>query len=228
MPSNGLVRGLRNQLVDMLREDVLSGRYKVGEAIRQQEVVARYRVSRTPVREALIQLEQEGLVVLSPNCGARVAEQAPDALHDLLIPMRRVLELFALRKGFAKLSDAQFARWYELLQRMREACKNRDHGALASEDIAFHRSIIELAEEPALLKIWSTLVTQVRSHFLQSYAQDEDLMKIYREHAEIVEVFRRGDLAESVRHLGQRIGEPDGGKVITDLLRMPETESGAE
>src|SRR3954470_14923951 len=87
-----LVRGLRDQLVGSLRTDIFSGRYKEGDAVRQEEVVARYQVSRTPVREALIELEKEGLLVRIPNCGMRVARQAPDSVHDLLIPLRRTVE----------------------------------------------------------------------------------------------------------------------------------------
>jgi DNA-binding GntR family transcriptional regulator len=119
MRTTGFVRGLRSQLVDSLRADILAGFYKEGDAIRQQEVVARYQVSRTPVREALIELENEGLLVSIPNRGMRVARQAPDSVHELLIPLRRTVETYAVRLFYGTLNDDDFKAWEVILERMR-------------------------------------------------------------------------------------------------------------
>lgn len=213
-----LVRGLREQLVDRLRNDVLSGYYKAGDALRQEEVVARYNVSRTPVREALIQLEQEGLLVTTPNCGARVAEQAPGSIHGLLIPIRRTIEAYALQSYFDSLTEADFRRWESILDGMQIACKRKDAPAVAEHDIAFHRSIIERAHQPSLIKIWFTLVSQIHSYFLRSHAEYPDLMDVYREHAAIIAVFRQGDRDAAVRYLEDRIGDPVADKAHEDFL----------
>jgi len=207
-PSKPLVRGLRDQLVNNLRNDILTGTYQPGDAIRQEDVVARYQVSRTPVREALIQLEQEGLVTTIPNCGARVAPQAPDSIHGLLIPIRRVIEVFALRSCFDSLNDQDFKKWKSILVDMRKACKQKDYLALAEQDIAFHRSIIERAKEPSLLRIWSTIVGQVQTYFLRSYHQYSDLMDMYHEHVAILAMFRSGNCDAAAAFLANRIGEP--------------------
>ncbi|WP_425400280.1 GntR family transcriptional regulator [Aeoliella sp.] len=218
MSSDSVVRGLRHQLVDRLRSDVLSGYYAEGQPIRQDEVVARYNVSRTPVREALIQLAEEGLVTTTPNRGARVAKQAPDSIREFLIPIRRIIEVYALKLSFSRLSDEQFARFDAILQKMREACEANDYAGVAEQDIAFHRSIIEMADEPSLLKIWTTLVGQVRMHFQQSHRAYDDLMDVYREHAAIVETFRGGDVEESASYFAQRIGDTDASAMFEDLL----------
>jgi DNA-binding GntR family transcriptional regulator len=229
MTGTGLVRGLRDQLADGLRTDVLSGRYKEGDVIRQEEVVARYQVSRTPVREALIQLENEGLLVRIPNRGSRVAQQAPDSIHELLIPIRRTVETYALRLCYSTLNEDDFQRWDEVLERMRSACERRDYGALGQADVAFHRFLVERAGEPSLVKIWSTIVGQVRAHFLRSHMAYKDLMDVYREHAAIVEIFRRGDEKASIAYLASRIGDPASDAMIEDLLRLhgtrPESRS---
>src|SRR5262245_10168600 len=174
-----LVRGLRDQLVDQLRSDVLSGRYKEGDAIRQEEVVTRYKVSRTPVREALIELENEGLLVHTPNCGMRVAQQAPDSVHELLIPLRRTIESYAVRLCYADLDEEFFHGWEEILERMRDACKRKDCVALGEADIAFHRHLVDRAGEPSLSKIWSAILGQVRAYFLKYHLRYKELMLIY-------------------------------------------------
>ncbi len=213
-----LVRGLRQQLIDSLRNDVLTGYYKAGDSIRQDEVVARYGVSRTPVREALIQLELEGLLVTTPHCGAKVAAQAPDSIHGLWLPIRRILEAYALRHCYDTLTEADFQKWEAILESMRRACERRDLAALAEQDIAFHRSLIERANEPSLVRIWLTLVGQIRSYFIDSHARYEDVMDVYREHAAIVAMFRSGNRDASVAFLAARIGDPDSEKVFEDLL----------
>lgn len=218
MASKPIVRGLRDQLVDRLRNDVLTGYYTVGDPIRQDEVVARYNVSRTPVREALIQLAQEGLVTTVPNCGARVAQQAPDKIQELLVPIRRIVEVYALRHCFDSLNEQDFARWDEIVGRMRTACEQRDFPAVAEHDIAFHRFLIERAGEPSLERIWSTIVGQVREHFRRSHSQYEDLMDVYREHAAIVETFRTRDLPAALSFLAHRIGDTDVDVMFEDLL----------
>ena len=228
MPSAGLVRGLRGQLVHSLRADVLSGRYKEGDAIRQEEVVARYQVSRTPVREALIDLENEGLLVRIPNCGMRVARQAPDSVHELLIPLRRTIETYALRLCYASLNEEDFKGWDAILERMRVACENGDCVALGEADIAFHRSIVDRAGEPSLSKIWGTIVGQVRAYFLRYHLNYKDLMIVYHEHAEIVETFRRGDEQTSCEFLAARIGDPASESLFKDLLRLTDSGSNAE
>lgn len=228
MATIGLVRGLRDQLIDSLRTDVLSGRYKEGEAIRQEEVVARYQVSRTPVREAFIELENEGLLVRIPNCGMRVARQAPDSVHELLIPLRRTIETYALRLCYATLTEDDFKGWDAILERMRTACERGDCVALGEADIAFHRFLVERAREPSLMKIWTTLVGQIRDYFLRYHLNYKDLMVVYREHAAIVETFRRGDEQASAMFLAARIGDPASETLFRDLLRLTKPGSDAE
>lgn len=228
MKENRLVRGLRDQLVDSLRADVLSGRYKEGDAIRQEEVVARYQVSRTPVREALIELENEGLLVRIPNCGMRVARQAPDSVHELLIPLRRTIETYALRLCFSSLTEEDFRGWDPILERMRIACEQNDCVALGEADIAFHRYLVDRAGEPSLRKIWNTIVGQVRAYFLRYHLNYTDLMVVYREHASIVDMLRRGDENASAEFLAARIGDPASVSLFKDLIRLSNADGNAE
>lgn len=76
-------RSLSDKVFDRLEEDILSGKYKKGETLKEKSLSEEYGVSRTPVREALRQLELEGLVSMIPNRGARVAGFSPEDIHDM-------------------------------------------------------------------------------------------------------------------------------------------------
>ena len=203
--ANALVLGLRQQIADQLRTDVLSGRLPEGQRLSEKEMVARFKVSRTPIREALLQLTHEGLLEAKPNCGVRVAPNAPLAIHELVVPIRRALETYALHLFFEEITDEDYRRWEEIVEQMRKACQKKDTIAISEQDIAFHRSIINRAGQPDLEAIWAVIVARVRSHFWQTHPKYEDLMDIYREHASILDVLRRGDLDAAIDALTANI-----------------------
>src|SRR3982750_4844220 len=134
-----LVFSLREQIVDALRNDVLSGRMLEGERLNELNLVTRFGVSRTPIREALHQLLHEGLLESRPNAGMTVAQRPPDEIRELVVPIRRNVEAFAVRSIFPTLDDADFAAMHVVLDRMRAACVARDFAAIAEHDIGFHR-----------------------------------------------------------------------------------------
>jgi DNA-binding GntR family transcriptional regulator len=201
-----LAFSLREQIVDRIRNDVLSGRLVEGERLNEAKLGEQFRVSRTPIREALQQLTHEGLLEGRPNHGVKVANCAPDSIRELVVPIRRRLETFALRSFFHEISAADFARWHGILDKLRAACVARDYAAIAEHDIEFHRSIIGRANQRDLEAIWMSLVARVRSHFWKTQRRDyADPLQIYEEHARIVEVFGGGDVEAAVAILEKNI-----------------------
>ncbi|MGD9648491.1 MAG: GntR family transcriptional regulator [Pirellulales bacterium] len=201
----GLVFGLREQIVERLRDDLLCGRIGAGERLSEQALVDRFGVSRTPIREALAQLTHEGLLELLPHRGVRVAETPPDEIRELIVPIRRTLESFALGLIFDSLGVDDFRYWETLLDEFKQACKAKDCNATVQCDIAFHRSIIRRAHQKDLEAIWSAIVARVRSHFWQSHRSYQDLMELYREHKRIVDIFRQGDKQAAIDALAGSI-----------------------
>jgi DNA-binding GntR family transcriptional regulator len=198
MDSTGLVRGLRTQVADRLREDILSGRLKPGEKLAETHLVKRFGVSRAPVREALVQLTQEGLLVSQANRGVRVTGPASDELLEVFLPIRCMLEAYALKACYSKLGDDQYRKWMEILARMKDGCHQRDFAVTAEADIAFHRLLIEFAGEPDLIQIWSSLVGRLRIYFQNGHMAYTRPLDIYREHRDLFDVFRGGDLDKAL------------------------------
>ena len=103
------LRAKPESLVDRLRHDILGGGLEPGLPLRQDEIAARCGVSKIPVREALLQLVAEGLVVLQPNRGFTVAGLQPQEAEEIL-EIRAVLECQAMRDAMPKMTDADVGR----------------------------------------------------------------------------------------------------------------------
>ena len=109
-------RTIREQIADRIRADVLSGRLSEGTSLREQTLAKQYGVSRAPIRDALLQLTQEGLLVAKPNCGVKVGSPSGEEIQPLVIELRRKIEVFALRKVFGKLTEADIDRLDETVE----------------------------------------------------------------------------------------------------------------
>ena len=203
--STPLLRSLGGQVVDRLRDEILSGVYAEGDPLRERELAERFAVSRGPVRDALKQLTWEGIVVTEGYRGSRVAPRVPDEVRDLIVPLRRTIETFALRSFFDRIDEADYRRWEEILDRMEIACRREDLSGIAEQDLALHRSIIERAGFPDLGAIWTVILARIRRHFVDSYERYDSLMEIHQEHRALVETFRSGDLEASLKALQDNV-----------------------
>ena len=206
MHESELIPNTRSQIVDRLRADVLSGRLEPEQLLRQEELVARFRVSRTPIREALIHLVQEGLLETVPSGRVKVRRRTPNHIWAFLTPLRRTIEVYALDTCFDELTSDDFAVWDSILLKLRMACQERDYPKIAEHEIAFHRSVLCMAGEPTLLTIWGLIVSQVAAFFCDTHRTYKDPMEIYREHEELVSTFRCGDKAASTQLYAKAIG----------------------
>lgn len=206
MPLNTVVRSVRDQITDLIREDLLCGRIPSGERLSEVSLAVRFGVSRGPVREALAQLTHEGLLVSKPNCGVSVAPEPTDDVRDLIIPIRRTIETYALKLIFEKIDERDFRTWEEILHRLDLACRVGDVEGIVLQDIAFHRSIIVRAEQPDLLAIWQTILVRVRGHFRSAIVRYGDAVgRIVAEHRQLVEAFRAGDKGGAIQALEEHI-----------------------
>ncbi len=124
-------------VVERLRRDILVGRLSDGERLTEANLVERFGVGRGPVREAMRDLAAQGLVLSRPNRGAIVSPEAPRPIRELITPIRRTIESFALAVIFDELTEEDFEQWEQLLSQMKSACRDEDFHQIAELDIEF-------------------------------------------------------------------------------------------
>lgn len=191
---------------ETLRSEILAGEWQEGAPLREIALSERFAVGRSVIREILRDLSRDGLAEMRPNCGVRVAVSPPDVLEPLLRSLRQQIEVFALETAFDTLDEAAFARFDEVLERMKAACEDGDHLRVAEADISFHRLIVESADLPDLVALWKPMLSRLRKTFLalQVYRSD-NLMAVYHEHAAILSIIRAGDPKPAIQLLNASV-----------------------
>ena len=192
-------RTIREQVAAYLRHAVLAGDLDEGEALREQPLARRFGVSRGPVRDALLQLTQEGLLVAEQNRGVRVRRPDP-SIRSLVVDLRRKIELFAL-KGLCRRGDESLAFFDANLPLFESACRRGEMAEVVEHDMAFHRHIVAEGGGADLVAVWVPVLTQM----MLPYSRHPDLMDSYREHEAVVESLRRGDRAAALECLRANI-----------------------
>jgi DNA-binding GntR family transcriptional regulator len=133
---------VRQVVTDRLRAMILRGDLQAGSALDENALANLLGVSRTPLREAIQRLDDEGLVETIPRRGAYVkALTVKDAIE--VAELREVLEAFAFRKAAPVLDDEDIARVRELHEAYRRACLREDAESAIQADVAFHDYVIQ-------------------------------------------------------------------------------------
>jgi DNA-binding GntR family transcriptional regulator len=196
----------RQALVRVLTDAMVSGALKPGERLVEREVAARTGVSRGPVREALRELEQAGLIVTVPYQGSYVAGISDAEVDGIVIPIRLVLETFAWQQSASTLDEADFAYLADLVSQMQRAADAGDLPALVEIDLQFHSRVIERAGNQCF-QIWRTIEPRVRAYFVRDVLRHPSLQDLPLEHVELLEAMRSDDVGRILPILDQHIRE---------------------
>lgn len=202
---------LREQVVEQIRTAIIEGRLKPNDHIVETTLTQQLGVSRTPVREALILLERDGLIVSYPHRGSFVRDFTVQDVDDIF-SMRTTLENFAGECIIQKLGEDDYRYLETLIERQRTGIVAGDFKTVRSIDVNFHQYIVDKSEHELLIRNWRQIVAQIaavlyiRAEAIPKY--DEYLA--IRDHGLIVEAYRKRDLNELVRvnrQINQRVAE---------------------
>jgi DNA-binding GntR family transcriptional regulator len=138
-----LVRNASVAATELIREAIVDGRLVPGERLKEEELARELGLSRTPVREALLVLQAEGLVDAAPNRGAAVRAHDAADLDDLY-QLRALLEGYAARRAASRITLEQIASLWASCDRF-DKISDRDVRELVKENLLFHNTILEAA-----------------------------------------------------------------------------------
>ena len=165
-----------------LRENILNGHYKHGDELRETAVGKEIGVSRTPVREALRQLELEGLVTMIPRRGAEVAQITEKSMNDVL-EVRRALDALCVELACDRISQEELQHLKKACDTFEEAVKTKDVKQIAQADVALHDIIVEATGNQRLIQLVNNLSEQMyryRFEYIKDSSQHERLVEEHK------------------------------------------------
>lgn len=184
---------LRDVVFNTLREAILKGELKPGERLMELQLASKLGVSRTPIREAIRMLEQEGLAVTIPRKGAEVAKMTIKDMEDVL-EVRDALDELAVRIACRKMTDEQKARLNETkAEFVKYATEGKDVKKIAAADVKFHDVIYDSTDNAKLVIMINNLREQVYRYRVEYLKNAENYPALIEEHERIVQALMDGD-----------------------------------
>jgi DNA-binding GntR family transcriptional regulator len=190
---------LRGQAVEMLRASIVAGELEPGEIYSAPALAERLGVSATPVREAMLDLANDGLVEPVRNRGFRVVVVDEDAL-DEISELRQMLEVPAMAKIVARAGDEELAALLAKVDRIEAAAVHSDAAEFLLADRDFHLGLLVLGGNMRLVRLVGQLRNQTRLAGIKVLADSGQLMASALEHRPILEAVcrREAELAQGL------------------------------
>jgi DNA-binding GntR family transcriptional regulator len=211
----------------VLRAAILDGTLLPGGQLTEAHIAADLGISRSPLREALTKLEEEGLVVKIPFRGAFVVEVSAEDIAEIA-SIRLLVEPYAAGLSAEALRGPQRARLLQIVETLNEATRNDDIPASIDAHLEFHRLFYECSGHSILKSMWSGWETKLRLYLSVDHRSYDDLHKVAEEHERLADLAVSGDVEEFRRELARHFrsalgaagqGLPDAGFAGSQLTR---------
>jgi DNA-binding GntR family transcriptional regulator len=216
-------RTLRGQAYDILKRQLLSGEMRPGERVNEVVMAARLGISRGPLREAIRNLEQEGLLIAAPHRGTFVRQLNQVEAAELQ-EVRLALETAAACRLAQRWTPAAKALLEDRLENLRGM--NLDNSTLAermSADLAFHEAICEASGNETLLETWRSLIGRITIMVLNVGPQRMSQLQDADSHLPLVEAIASGD-ESIIRETYARVFD-SGTRVVLEAVSHGEGEN---
>lgn len=215
------IPSLRDRVAKALAAAIISGQMPPGTVYSAPTLAGQFKVSATPVREAMLELEKRGFVVPLRNKGFRVTDVDRDGLRQI-VEARGYLEPEAMYRLALRFDPAQSPAHRAIADRIVAGAHNEDLNAYLAADHEFHLGLIALLGNPLLVSIVADLRERTRLVGLRALLQTSELSASAQEHHEILDLLEAHD-ADGVRelthrHVGHVVGWWSGEQEDSSLL----------
>ena len=170
-------------IYSVLFDKIISGEYPAGTRLKQEDLAKEFSISRTPIRVVLQQLDQDGLVKLSPNKGAVVLPFTADEIEEIF-EIRKTLELLCLDIAVPSL---QIHRLLEIKAAMLQSQQNNNLKELIYLDADLHSYILNSTGKKRLIQMLNQLFRLLQRFRSLGYSEKELKENAIREHIEIID-----------------------------------------
>ena len=195
----------------VLRAAILDGTFPPGSQLNEARVAADLGISRSPLREALTRLEEEGLLVKLPFKGAFVAEVSAEDIAEIA-SIRLLVEPYAAELSAEALRGAERPRLLRTIEELHEATKKKDLPGSIDAHLQFHRLFYELSGHRMLQGLWNGWETKLRLYLTVDHRSYDDLHVIAVEHEQLATLALEGDIdvfrRELARHFQEALKAP--------------------
>jgi len=185
---------IREQIADQLRSDIIAGRLAPDTKLNEQQLAARFDVSRGPIRDVILQLSKEGLLVTKSNVGASVNQMLMPDMQQLMVDIRIKIEVFAVRQLKNQLDDTDFDSLETIIKKFKGAFEQKDYTEVTKADIEFHKYLVEKAGGQELVNMWYPIVLRMRMNYKRIDTTKEGV----NEHKAIIQTLRDNDIKAAV------------------------------
>jgi DNA-binding GntR family transcriptional regulator len=207
-------QSLTSAVADKLRDQIIRGEIPEGAQLRQDAIATQYHVSRIPVREALRQLDAEGLIAIVPNRGAIVPALSPDDVEELF-SIRALLEPEVLKLSIPHLTEQDFTEAAAILRKYVSELRREDHvSAWGRLNWHFHSTLYSRAVLPRFMAVIRNVNNSGERYTRLQLYLTHGIKRANEEHHKILELCRNRDvpaactlLRDHILHAGQSLKE---------------------
>lgn len=217
-------RPLKEDIFDVLHEKILSGVYKQGDWLRQEDIATQLGVSMTPVREALDLLVSAGLAERVPYRGVRVREMSTKDIVEAY-GLRLILEALIAQEAAKNITPEQAAHLEQMLEETKKHDTLKEVSSERKSSREFHSAIAEATKNDLLIKLYAVVANAFPDWLLYEalfrYPEliVDSMANTYKEHVAIVDSLKKGDSEgaahKSIAHL------MESGKWLEEYLHIP-------
>jgi DNA-binding GntR family transcriptional regulator len=195
--------------LEELRTAIVDGRLAPGERFSVAQLAELLGVSRTPVREALLQLERQGVVRFERNRGVRVLETSAHDVQEVFA-LRLLLEVPATRRACARLREDELGALQHELDEMARCADAGDEAPFMAHDVRFHETLLGAAGNRRLVASVRSLRDHVRYRVGSTVGRTRDLAAILSEHQQIMRALRARDPEAAARAMRDHLRTTGG------------------